>query len=183
MFTSCPRPLARASTTPASPPRGSRMITRPPRVSVCAPAVTRRRPLLHPVAAAASSPAEPPPLKTRLASYGASGLASMALCNACWYGSMFFTAWATGAAPLRGCGPTAALRAASLTFAFIYGASQLTKVPRGLAILACVPLVDRGLTLAAGGNTARARRLAGVVAGACLAAVVALVVGCALAVA
>lgn len=104
----------------------------------------------------------------------------MALLNACWYGSMFFTAWATGAAPLRGCGPAAALRAASLTFAFIYGASQLTKVPRGLAILACVPLVDRGLNLAAGGNAARARWLAGVVAAACLAAVVALVVGCAL---
>ena len=149
-LTSCQRPLARPGTTPASPTRGSRVITRLPRVSVRAPSVTRRHLLLRPAAAAASSPAEPPPLKTRLASYGASGLASMALLNACWYGSMFFTAWATGAAPLRGCGPAAALRAASLTFAFIYGASQLTKVPRGLAILACVPLVDRGLNVAAG---------------------------------
>jgi hypothetical protein len=111
----------------------------------------------------------------------------MALLNTAWYSVMFLSAWtASSAAATRGVGVAAALKSAALTFSFVYGASTLTKVPRSLAILAAVPAVERGLALATrrrGGGAAAAAALAGRVAGACLVAVVALVVGCALAVA
>jgi hypothetical protein len=116
--------------------------------------------------------AAPSSLRARLATAGASGLAAMALCNAVWYSTLFVLS-AGAARPAPGQGVAAAWRAAAVTLAYTYGASQLSKVPRSFAILALVPALDRGLTLAARGNAARARTYAFALAACCLAALLA----------
>ena len=135
---------ARARASPVRPASASRV------------RILRRRQRRGRVSPPPPPAAAPSSLRARLATAGASGLAAMALCNAVWYSTLFVLS-AGAARPAPGQGVAAAWRAAAVTLAYTYGASQLSKVPRSFAILALVPALDRGLTRPARQRGARGR--------------------------